>query len=451
MKSISILLTIIVIATSIHAQNVGVGTALPSQKMQVAGNIRTDNGMIMWPGAFAAAAPDINVQYSTARITLVPGPHANVIIYSATATEGQVLFIANEHDDPATFVGTTIPTLESRAFMYTNGTWRPTSCAATASNDWALLGNATTNPAVNFIETTDAQDFVTRTNSTEWMRLTTTGHLGIGTPTPIDRLEVAREGSIDLGMHFGWNKMVLTNKHNMGAPNGGGHSLGSKILFRGYKDAALITPQNIYSIGIDVFGDAPSAVEKNNFFIRDEYAAGTPVRMLIDGTGNVGIGTSGPGGQFELSLDQGRKPGTNTWTVASDARLKVINGLYTKGLAEVLQLNPIRYNYIKNDTRNLPTDQEFIGFTAQEVKAIFPEAVTHNKDGFYDFNLHSILIAYTNAIKELNSEIQTLKAQNKEMETLKTEVQQLKALFQNVTVEFSDKDKIPTNLVPMKP
>ena len=164
MKSIITLLTLIVIATSIHAQNVDVGTAVPTQKMHVAGNIRTDNGMIMWPGAFTAAAPNINVQYSTVRITLVAGPQANAVTYSATVAEGQVLFISNEDDDPATFVGITITTLEARAFIYTNGIWRPTSGSG-SNNAWLLLGNASTVDGTNFIGTTDNVPFNIKVNN----------------------------------------------------------------------------------------------------------------------------------------------------------------------------------------------------------------------------------------------------------------------------------------------
>jgi len=96
MKLIFTILTIIVIATQSLAQNVGVGTALPSQKMHVAGNIRTNNGMIMWPGAFPASNLPIaiNVQYSSARITLALGVQANAITYTAPATEGQILLIS---------------------------------------------------------------------------------------------------------------------------------------------------------------------------------------------------------------------------------------------------------------------------------------------------------------------------------------------------------------------
>jgi hypothetical protein len=49
---------------------------------------------------------------------------------------------------------------------------------------WGLTGNATTNPATNFIGTTDASDFVLKTNNTEVIKLFSSGQVGIGT-TPV--------------------------------------------------------------------------------------------------------------------------------------------------------------------------------------------------------------------------------------------------------------------------
>lgn len=44
-----------------------------------------------------------------------------------------------------------------------------------AGGGWSLLGNAGTNPATNFIGTTDAQDLVVRTNNSERLRITSSG------------------------------------------------------------------------------------------------------------------------------------------------------------------------------------------------------------------------------------------------------------------------------------
>jgi len=120
----------------------------------------------------------------------------------------------------------------------------------------------------------------------------------------------------------------------------------------------------------------------------------------------VGIGTFNPGGQLELSLDQGRKPSTSTWTITSDARVKTIEGQYTRGLNEILQLNPIKYHYINSRAKTFSPEvlaAENVGLTAQEVQQVFPEAVGVDPDGTLNLNMHPILIAQLNAIKELNA------------------------------------------------
>ena len=61
---------------------------------------------------------------------------------------------------------------------------------------WSLTGNAGTNPATNFLGTTDAQPLVIKTNNTETARVTSAGLLGIGTATPNSTLSV--NGSLTL-------------------------------------------------------------------------------------------------------------------------------------------------------------------------------------------------------------------------------------------------------------
>jgi hypothetical protein len=63
----------------------------------------------------------------------------------------------------------------------------------TNSNDgWNVTGNAGTVATNNFIGTIDNVDFVTRVNNTERMRVAaSTGHVGIGTVSPSNRLTIA--------------------------------------------------------------------------------------------------------------------------------------------------------------------------------------------------------------------------------------------------------------------
>ena len=55
---------------------------------------------------------------------------------------------------------------------------------------WQLKGNSGTNPATNFLGTTDAQPLVLRTNGSERLRVESGGNVGIGTPSPTHRLHV---------------------------------------------------------------------------------------------------------------------------------------------------------------------------------------------------------------------------------------------------------------------
>jgi hypothetical protein len=61
--------------------------------------------------------------------------------------------------------------------------------AQAASTDWNIAGNAGTTAGTNFVGTTDAVDFVTKTNNTEVMRVTSTGNVGIGINNPTSKLQ----------------------------------------------------------------------------------------------------------------------------------------------------------------------------------------------------------------------------------------------------------------------
>jgi hypothetical protein len=65
---------------------------------------------------------------------------------------------------------------------YTGAAWK--SLCSASQNAWQILGNSGTNSTVNFAGTTDAQDFVLKSNNTEVMRATTAGAVGINQPAP---------------------------------------------------------------------------------------------------------------------------------------------------------------------------------------------------------------------------------------------------------------------------
>jgi len=52
--------------------------------------------------------------------------------------------------------------------------------------------------------------------------------------------------------------------------------------------------------------------------------------------------------------------------------LKDLIGDYEKGLKEILDLRAVRFTYKEFNPRHLDSDEEQIGFIAQDVQKIFP-------------------------------------------------------------------------------
>ena len=144
--------------------------------------------------------------------------------------------------------------------------------------------------------------------------------------------------------------------------------------------------------------------------------------MSVRLSGGVGIGTAAPSYQLEVSTNSAGKPGSSFWTISSDERLKDIHGSYTKGMAEILKLNSIKYHYKKDNQLNLPSNEEFYGFSAQEVQKVFPEAVKKNKNGYLSLDIQPIIMAYINAFKEQEA---ILDKQQQELKDQKNTINQL--------------------------
>lgn len=127
----------------------------------------------------------------------------------------------------------------------------------------------------------------------------------------------------------------------------------------------------------------------------------------------VGIGHTNPAYQLHVGGDAAKTTGSTVWIISSDKRLKDVTGDYLKGLNEIALLNPVKFRYKTGNIRNLPSEKEYVGFIAQDVKEIFPESVSLSADGYYDMDIHAINVALVNAVKELKAENEKLKEENR--------------------------------------
>jgi Chaperone of endosialidase len=80
-----------------------------------------------------------------------------------------------------------------------------------------------------------------------------------------------------------------------------------------------------------------------------------------------------------------------------------------------MRLQPVRYEYKSNNALGLPSVGERIGFGAQAVQKVIPEAVSTNESGYLMVNNDPIIWTMLNAIKEQQKEIVELKRQIRQL------------------------------------
>jgi hypothetical protein len=171
------------------------------------------------------------------------------------------------------------------------------------------------------------------------------------------------------------------------------------------------------------------AIDSNEIMARNNGATaplllnaqGGNVILVQTGTGSVGIGTSTPDQKLTVDGDASKTGGTS-WAVFSDVRLKNIKGRFTPGLDAIRRLNPIRFKYRADNPLGIKNTSEQVGFSAQEVQKVLPEAVTTSTNGYLQMNSDPIFWTMLNAIKEQQSMI---KAQGNMIEKLSKQVRNL--------------------------
>ncbi len=228
-----------------------------------------------------------------------------------------------------------------------------------------------------------------------------TDNIGVGTTSPSEKLHVTGNG------------LFSGNLTTMGRLLVGlGSAANPPISFQGDPDTGL------FRVNVDMLGFS---------------TAGT-TRMVLTSAGRLGIGTTGPD-QLLTVNGNASKSGGGSWAVFSDERLKRINGEFTRGLPEVMQLQPIRYQYKADNAMGIVATEEQIGFGARAVGKVIPEAVMSNERGYLLVNNDPIMWTMLNAIKEQQTQIQT---QEKTIQRQQTELEALKKLVcpQNLQAEL---------------
>jgi hypothetical protein len=167
---------------------------------------------------------------------------------------------------------------------------------------------------------------------------------------------------------------------------------------------------------------------------------------------NVGIGTSAPAYLLQVN-GSAAKPGSATWTVASDNRLKKNVSAFTDGLQVLTQVKPVWFEY--NGQAGMPTNKPYVGVIAQQMQRIAPYMVgrftyqdaTGKKADYLDYDANALTYILVNAVQQLKQEkdtqIETLKQEkDTQIETLKQENEQMKKEMAEIRALLGDKKSV---------
>ncbi|NDE67972.1 hypothetical protein EB052_00030 [bacterium] len=237
--------------------------------------------------------------------------------------------------------------------------------------------------------------------TTEAMRITTGGEVGIGTSQPTDTLHIAANAN---------NLLMLQS-----ITGGGGNT--ANINFDTYEDLG----SGIYPTSQISAIDDGSYSSSLAFSTKDPGSDTNSLleRMRILSTGYVGIATTTPtqaltvGGDIALSGDVCNQiVCLSDIMQPSDSRFKVNVSSIESGTASssgvlenLMRLNPVTYNwnetYLKMNPHALDASTTKLGFIAQEVNNVYPEAVMHMPNGFLGIDYGKLTSVLTAGIQEI--------------------------------------------------
>jgi hypothetical protein len=291
-----------------------------------------------------------------------------------------------------------------------------------STNDYRILSNTTGNFAIQ--DSTNSSDkftitgtgeFQFRNNSSEVMRIDSSGNVGIGTSSPRTKTHISGLTSNDnpsLGSSTA--PLFVSNTANsyglnVGVNNGGASWLQAQsntsataydLLLNPLDGNVLIGTTGIPN-GTSTYGAGfvPTTNDRVTLRLATSDSTANTLAIFYNPNGSVGsISVSGS---------------STSYNTSSDYRLKENVVPMEGALDRVDALKPSRFNFIADPEKTVD------GFLAHEVAEVIPEAITGEKDAvdeegnpiYQGIDQSKIVPLLVGAIRELKAEIESLKSQ----------------------------------------
>lgn len=315
------------------------------------------------------------------------------------------------------------------------------------AQSWSLNGNAGTT-LKNKLGTISNVSLRFVTNNQERMKIHYSGNVGIGTPSPEQKLHVNgtaafMNGSVGIGTTSPTAKLDIFNTSDF---------YGIKInnSFTALDDYIAINATSIndagYGIGLYTTG---------GFYGLRSYGNGSNAPWSVYGVYGEANGTAGSrygvygyatGGDFNAAgYFDGDVYATNYLSI-SDRKFKTDITQLQNALDKLMRLNPASYRFKtdENPKMGLPKGEQ-VGLIADEVKQVFPQLVNvavrpakYDKDrskllspevSYEAVNYVGLVPVVISAIQEQQQQIQALKKKADKVDALEKELAELKALL----------------------
>ena len=293
-----------------------------------------------------------------------------------------------------------------------------------SSNTLSLTGDASGVDLSAYLDNTDAQNLsrsgnmisitggntINLPDSSKWSENGSAvyydgGNVGIGTTAPAARLHVTN-GDVLLEN----NRFVTVTRSDDGFSH--------QVFGMDANNDILLNRSAI------VHGRISRTVIAFNARSFDVRNQNNQTLLRIDADGNMGVGQVSPSYTVDINGD-GR---INTDWVVSDKRYKK-NIRELSGVIEKIQaLRGVRFQYQTEAFKEKNfSDGSNYGFIAQELKAVIPELVSVDKEGYYAVNYDGLIPLLTEAIKQQQETLQQQQEEINKIAVLESENATIKA------------------------
>lgn len=419
---------------------VGIGSATPTQLLDVAGDITTSTGYRINNTAssgeylrgngtrFVSSAiqagdiPDGSGYYIQNQTSQQSSSNYNI---TGNGTIGTTLVLGGS----GTILSTTDAGVQTVSFSNDNITGvnniEINDTGANEGIDWQGGRNISMHTS-----SSGGYNAFTFHTTTSYPYVFNTGNMGIGTTNPSSKVYISSGTSGDAELTI---EADSDNSNENDNPY---------ITFR--QDGNLV---NAF-IGIEGDAGARSSGTISNAFVMGceltnspmQFITSDAVRMTIETGGDVGIGTTNP--SYDLHVNGRLK--TTGINETSDARLKKNVNDIDNALDNVLAMRGVTYQWRKDEYPEMKFEEgtEY-GVIAQELEKILPDLVDTDKEGWKSVEYSHMVPLLIEAIKEQQAiidsqqetignqetRITSLEESTKEMEALKTSIKNLEDLY----------------------